>query len=324
MKTRVDWGAWLSMAAIAVVCVVVASRWLPALGEGGDPAAEPASPAPEAASPRDEPLRPVKKPKATDNLRRETRSGYSINAPQHSYELAPELGEISDLALAADGQSLWAVHDEQPTLFRIGFDGQVLEQVDLGKKGDYESVAQVGDSVYVGRSDGEILVVDPKAQKVLERIDVHRRVGMACDMEGMAFDPKGQRLLLSCKNESLKSRQNGKAYELWEVSLDTKKVKKEPAYEIAEKALDQVGVKGKEFAPSGIAVHPKTGDLYLVSSRGKMMVVVGQDGEVKSAEDVDQKVHRQLEGIAFAADGTMYLSDEAHGHKAMLHVVSAP
>lgn len=340
---RADWGSWVSLVAIATICIAVAA---PLLRERSQLAAKEPAPSKVERSGRSErtsPRRPEVAPERSSAPMPEPKSdvvadakpdvapepkgsGYRINEPTRTLELAKSLNEVSGLSVANGGGSLWAVHDERGTLYRISMlDGSVQQEVDLGKRGDYEAVEEAGDRVYVARSDGVLLVVDPAGKSEPEKLTFTKDVGLACDVEGLAHDAKNERLLLACKNEGWKtSRKDGKAYELFAMDLETRKVKDEPAIVIRAKDLDAHGVKGKTFAPSGLAVHPKTGELYVLSARGSMLVVLSPSGEVVRVDAIDAQLHRQPEGIAFAEDGTMYVSDEAHGREATLFVINRP
>ena len=351
---RTDWSSWVSLVAIASVCIAVAAPLLTRRSEVA--AQEPTTPKAERSgrtersSPRRPDVVPERKPSMVPEQQKElvpdekpnvvpdtqpdvvperkagTRTGagrYKINDPSRTLELGKALAEISGLSMAKGGDSLWAVHDERGTLYRLStLDGSVQQEVDLGKRGDYEGVEEVGGRVWVVRSDGVVLVVDPSGKSEPEKLTFTRDVGLACDVEGVAHDARNERLLFACKNEGWKSsRKDGKAWELFAMDLETRKIGDDPAILIRAKDLDAHGVKGKNFAPSGLAVHPKTGELYVLSARGNMLVVLSPSGEVVRVDTIDPEVHRQPEGIAFGDDGTMYLSDEAKGHEARLYVI---
>jgi uncharacterized protein YjiK len=74
-----------------------------------------------------------------------------------------------------------------------------------------------------------------------------------------------------------------------------------------------------ELDPSGIAVHPKTGELYLVSTKARLFMVLDPTGVVLRIEHLDRAVHPQPEGISFTADGTMFISSEGRGGTAVLN-----
>lgn len=343
---RLDWVTWVSLAAVAAVCIAVAA---PSLKHHELPTPKVFRSARTERSERSAPKRPdvvperkpsmvpeqwkagvpdetadvVDEPKK-DLVPEQAKSrGYRVNSPSRSIELGKALNEISGLGMAKRGDSLWAVHDERGILYRISvLDGSVQQEIELGKRGDFEGVEQVGDQVYVLRSDGVLLVVNTSGEGEIEKLVLTRDVGLACDAEGLAYERAAKRLLIACKNEGWKSSsKEGKAYEVHAFDLESQKVKDKPAFVLHAKDLDEHGVKGKAFAPSGLAVHPKTGEIYVVSARGEMMVVLSAEGKVVRAERLDPDVHLQPEGIAFAEDGTMYIADEAHGRRAMLHII---
>ena len=76
--------------------------------------------------------------------------------------------------------------------------------------------------------------------------------------------------------------------------------------------------KANNFGPSGIAVHPLSGDIYVLSSRGKILVQLDAEGKYLDAWKLDKKNFKQPEGICFAPNGDMYISNEGRGGKANL------
>ena len=78
----------------------------------------------------------------------------------------------------------------------------------------------------------------------------------------------------------------------------------------------------KDFAPSGLAIEPTTGNLFILSSQGHLLLVVNPEGEIKTIQFLDRFQYRQPEGICFDANGTLYLSSEGKGGTAKLYVVS--
>jgi uncharacterized protein YjiK len=58
-------------------------------------------------------------------------------------------------------------------------------------------------------------------------------------------------------------------------------------------------------------VHPKTKDIYLISTALKRMVVLNAvDGTIRFAARLDKNLLPQPEGIAFDETGNLYLSSE--------------
>lgn len=289
VSSRVDLGAVLSLVAIAGVCVAVMVSTMPSLPE------------------------PIHSPDPAKKREKKEDSGEEpLPKPSRTIELERALREISGLALASDGKSLWAVHDEKPLLYRLSvIDGAVEEKIELGELGDYEAVEVAGGRVWVARSDGRLSVVDPTGKEPTEQLAFTKDLGMPCDVEGMAWDSRRSRLLLACKNQSLEDG-NDRVFPVYALDLETRKLDPEPALKLP--------LKDKGFGPSGLAVHPKTGELWVVSSQGGKLVVLSPDGEVRKVYALDGKVHRQPEGIAFGHDGAMYISNEARGQTPMLYI----
>lgn len=254
---------------------------------------------------------------------------YALDAPARAVELPPALTELSDLS-SADGDSLWAVDDEQGALFRISVrNGAVLETVPFGGAGDFEAVAMAGGVVFAGRSDGALFAVEPQTGKAeLLKTALPRD----CDLEGLAYDPAGKRLLASCKRpQGTKAK---RSWPIWAIELATRTLSSEPALSISRQAIEawrqQHPAKGLKHAdeqldPSGLAVHPKTGHLYLVSARGHALVVLAGDGTLLALEPLPAERFPQPEAIAFLPDGTLVIGNEArNGEPARLLVYRAP
>ena len=44
-----------------------------------------------------------------------------------------------------------------------------------------------------------------------------------------------------------------------------------------------------------------------------MLLIINQAGEIQHMVKLSKKIHRQPEGITFAKDGTLYISNEGKG-----------
>ncbi len=341
MKRQTDLSTWLSLLAVAVVCIVIGFRMLPDASPAIDPAdtksllpprgtekaihANAESPSPIAAMFTGDEQPPHGNP---DGGPVPSTWVYALAAPDRTYELPAELNEISDLAMAADSKSLWGVTDELGTVYRIDLaDGGIAESHDFGPRGDYEALVLLNGTLIVGASDGLLFFLGgPDAgTRTLDTT-----LGPACNMEGMAYDPSRRKTLLLCKTELPKLPKGRKSFGIYAMNPETNAVVREPVIVLPRQAIDDyVGTHGndpslksnmgEEFAPSAIAVHPKTGQLYLLSARGAMLVVLEPTGTVVKVAGLNPLMHAQPEGIAFGADGTMYISNETRGAHAMLY-----
>ena len=143
----------------------------------------------------------------------------------------------------------------------------------------------------------------------------------------MGYDQKNHRLLLAAKGKMAKDPTFSRS--VYGFDLNTGELSKEPIFTIdleqvqsylnsdePVKYLEKISEKldpaqgGFTFGTSGIAVHPITGNYYLISSVGKMMMVLSPKGEIIHIEKFKKKIHPQPEGICFERDGTMWVSNE--------------
>lgn len=336
LRSKLDWGTWLSLSAIAAVALAVG------FSVTGDPAEPVAEVAPEPdqaqAAPEEEQPAGKKKDEKKDEKAAPAQAGGGdrLSKPDSTFELPSELNEISGLSASTDPGALWAVHDERGVVFKVSTkDGSILEEIEFSKKADYEGVEEVDGKLYVARSDGVVYIVDPQTKKATE-LNFSDQVGKKCDVEGMGYEASKKRLLLACKAASTETRKTTeKEFEVFAMDLGTQKLADKPAYAVTTKSIDAYvkahadrpelkDLKGKDYGPSGLAVHPKTGEVIIISSTGQMAVVLNTKGALIRIHALERSVHSQPEGVAYGADGTLFLSNEARGKTPLLHVFKLP
>jgi uncharacterized protein YjiK len=92
-------------------------------------------------------------------------------------------------------------------------------------------------------------------------------------------------------------------------------VNNEPLLTISLKKLKK-DFNVKDFYPSGITKHPKTGNYLLVSAKGDNVIVeVDKKGNIIGSIKLKESIHRQPEGITVLSDFSLVISDEAAGKK---------
>ncbi|MEL6720372.1 MAG: SdiA-regulated domain-containing protein, partial [Bacteroidota bacterium] len=74
----------------------------------------------------------------------------------------------------------------------------------------------------------------------------------------------------------------------------------------------------KSFAPSAIAIHPITKDWYILSSVGKLLVVLDQEGNIQNVEKLSARLMKQPEGLCFDTNGDLFITSEGDGGKGRL------
>ncbi len=255
---------------------------------------------------------------------------YHLNDPDLAFDMPNELKEISGLSLTSDGQMLAAVNDEKGIIFLLDkSNGAIKSRIQFKDAGDYEGIEIVGNDAWVCKSNGTLYQVKNFAEPNPE-VQSHKSfLDKENDLEGLAHDPANNRLLIACKGHSGYTDDAGDKKAIYAFDLATKTVSKTPAYlltlsdledflktsgeEDANKKLERINAPGSgelKFSPSGIAIHPKTGDIYITSARGNTLLVLDAKGKVQHLERLKKSVHGQPEGICFDADGTLFISNE--------------
>ncbi len=267
---------------------------------------------------------------------------YQLNRPNETFLMIDELNEISGLTIAKDGQSLWAVQDEKGKLYQLDIkNGEVLRDIKFHKAGDYEGIEVVGDDVFVVKSTGTIYQVKNAGTNEQTMTKFNGFLSRENDVEGLGYDAANGRLLLACKGvpatgESFEEIRYKKV--IYSFDLKNSNLNDQPTYSIQLericKYLDQnktlkqyeklktffnAGKENLTFNPSAIAVHPHSKHIYILSSVGKVLIMLDSKGKIIGIEKMDKSIHRQPEGIAFAADGTLYIANEGKGGKARIH-----
>lgn len=241
---------------------------------------------------------------------------YHLSEPESIWEMPSELNEISGIALL-ENQKIIAENDEEGKLFIYNLKNNSIEQTILfGKDGDYEDVAINGETAYILRSDGTIFeIINYKT--IPKTIKHHTFFSQDDDTEGLFFDAAKNRLLIACKGNS--SVLESKKYRLiYEFLLENNTLNPKPIITISEKEIKKKYNNANYFAPSGIAIHPITKNIFVLTSVGKMMAEYSTEGKLLNVFDLDYPHFQQPEGISFDKNGDLYISNEAKGKKANL------
>jgi len=238
---------------------------------------------------------------------------YAVNAPDATFELPDELEEISGLTALSNGH-LGAVQDEDGLLFEIDPEtGRVLRVEAFGDDGDYEGVEATPDALWVLKSNGTVYELQRAGETDIETESFNTDLSSRNDAEGLGYDAEGNRLLIALKEHPGEGL--GKVRAIYAFDLATRELSETPVLVLDR---DLVDANGLNFKPSALAVRPGTREIYILSSVKKALLVVLPDGTIQSAVALSPELYRQPEGIAFAPDGTLFVSNEGAGGTATL------
>ena len=263
---------------------------------------------------------------------------YDLDEIEKVLSLPPVLVEISGLSYDPKSGHLIAVNDEKAHFYFLDTnDGSIVEDIDFGKKGDYEGVEKVGDMVYAVKSNGNIY--EYNLSNSTSSPTMKTALNPSNDIEGLGYDRKNNALILACKGNSqinkIEIRKTSKAF--YSFSLDSKSLNIKPTFTLSDEDLltcfeeltsHKDWSKNKrskrmnrvaKFSPSAIAIHPFTSEAYILSSVGNTIVVADTDGTPKNVITLDKDIHRQPEGLCFDEKGNMYISNEGRGLVAKIY-----
>ena len=255
---------------------------------------------------------------------------YDYASPKLIGELPKELDEISGLSVAPSHRNeLLAIQDEEGKIFRLNAKtGGLLWAITFWKDGDYEAVEAVGDEIWVAKSTGTLYQVSNPGEPNQKVEKYNTELTGENDVEGLAYDKSKNRLLLACKKDAKDDGNDKNGRYIYAFDLASKTLSKKPVYAIeleavknylaaCEKTTDHerlcdffISRDEYDLAPSALAVHPVTGQLFLTSSVGKVLMVLNPDGRIDYMERLNKKLFAQPEGLAFADDGTLFISTE--------------
>lgn len=245
---------------------------------------------------------------------------YDLSREEGTELLLPRaLEEISGLAMTPDGR-LFAHDDERAVFYQLDMEtGGILKAFSAGIggiAGDFEGIAVAGDRFYLSNSMGEILeTVEGRPSSAMD-FRLHRTgLGSRCELEGLAYDPQANTLLLPCK-EPREKKLDGHIV-VFSVALSSMRPLSVPRIFIPLGDLETLGLKD-EFYPSGIEIHPETGRILLISAREEAILETSYQGSLLDGRKLRRRVHPQPEGITFAPDGSLLLADEGQRGRARL------
>lgn len=228
-----------------------------------------------------------------------------------SWELPDILEEVSGIAYMGNGL-MACIQDEDGFIFIYDLDKRkIVRKIEFAGPGDYESITLAGSTAYVLRSDGKIYEVNHFLSKPMVRTFYkHKESGK--NFEGLEYDEKNNRLLLSIKERS------GKEYRpVYSIDLQSGQIEEEPAFRIAfrDPIFSVIGKRNTErnLRPSEITIHPHTGKIYILEGINPKILILNEDGTPEKIHLLSREQFRQAEGLTFGENGELYISNEGNG-----------
>ena len=258
---------------------------------------------------------------------------YDFDRPAWTITLPGKLREISDITVLSQNE-IACVEDEQGIVFVYDLEAKrITDEVHFASHGDYEGLAVVGSQVYVLRSDGVLFqLASLKRHTAVQKIELHLPFR---ESEGLCLDSAHSRLLIAPKSHE----QSGKGKDsrpIYAYDLRQQILVQTPVFDVSVREIRRFAKhhdlpiprrpkKNGEsmhyalhFMPSAIAMHPVSGEVFIISAVDHVLVSSDSIGNVTGYAVLDAEKFRQPEGIAFLPNGDMLISNEAAGKVATL------
>ena len=232
--------------------------------------------------------------------------GYNFSKP-YIYKLPTTLDEISGLIFYPKDSGIFAIQDEKGWLFKIHLKNPLqIERWKFSNGADYEDLSLVDSTFYVLKSKG---IVEKFKFATPDSVSLQSfPVGEGKnEFETLYYDSVMQQLVLICKNCEQDSRKEVSGF-----AFDPSSGTFSPSFKIETATIrEELGEDDKfRFKPSAAAIHPLTGELYIIASVNRVLVILNKDHSVKNAYKIDPALFKQPEGLTFTPKGDLIISNE--------------
>jgi hypothetical protein len=232
-------------------------------------------------------------------------------ANKKEYVLHDDLLEISGLAWV-DSNRIAAVNDERGELYLVDLANGAHTSTKFAGKGDYEELVKTDSSWFILESNGDLHEVDMNSGRHKKyKFDLEKKI----EFESMVWYNRQHKLVIISK-EQRKRRDRIVAYSF---DLASRTYDPEPFFHISFKDIfTKLENYNAECKPSAAAINPINNKLYVIASVGKLLMVCSLKGEPEKIFKLNPNHFPQPEGISFANNGDMYISNEGLEGKATI------
>ncbi|WP_297338515.1 SdiA-regulated domain-containing protein [Algoriphagus sp.] len=245
--------------------------------------------------------------------------GYEL-AEVNKIFLPGTLDEISGLAWKRPNE-IWAIEDESSIIYSIDpKSGNIKRKQKFAKNKDIEDLLLAQDTAYVLQSNGNLYQIHEPLTKGFTTQIHEFPIDQKRDFEAIVTLDTEPSLLLFCKVcnwDKTPAQASVYRFDLVQKKFDTEiyMILKRSDIQAAFRSMDLSEIK---IQPGAAAIHPITREIYLLSSTDRWLLVMNQQGDFLGFHHLPPSLFKQPEGITFAPDGTLYISNEARDGRANL------
>lgn len=232
--------------------------------------------------------------------------------------------------VAVDPTTIACVQDEVGAVYFVDLTGErPVREEPFGPRGDYEGLARVGDDFWVLRSDGELLRLRQRGERLHVADRVRLPAGFA-EWEALCYDFDLRLLLVMPKHHDAAADHHLRP--VFAVDPATLRVLADPVatIDVRRLAADAAGrgivlpTKGRgDGTRADLRLHcsellalPGRGELLVLSATDHALLRVDRTGGLLGYRALDEHDLPQPEGLALLPDGRLLVASEGddHGH----------
>jgi hypothetical protein len=239
----------------------------------------------------------------------ESPAGYDLNQPL-VIKLPIELDEISGVAYYPKDTCVFAIVDEYGMLYKVFLNRpKQIEKWRFGTASDYEDLVLLDSTFYVLTSTGTIAAFNFLSPDTLAYKEFPlTSIGKGNEFEILYYDKSLNKVVMICKDCEV-----DKKHHLSSFTFDPQNQQYDNNRFVidVQRIAALAGEEKMKFKPSAAAIHPLTGDLYIISSINLLLVVADKNGTARQVFRLDRGTFKQPEGLTFTPGGDMIISNEA-------------
>ena len=235
--------------------------------------------------------------------------GYNLNKPQ-IFKLPASLDEISGVVYYPKDNSVLAINDERGWLYKIFLSKRnEIQKWKYAGGADFEDLVLVDSTFYVLQSNGRLISFKFLKPDSVKASSYQLQVPGSNEFEILYLDKEKNALIMVCKDCQADDKNSLSSYAF---DLESQSFSPKPAFVIDVRKIETLmNQKGLHLKPSAAAIHPVTGELYIISSINKLIVIADKNGNPQKAYRISSKLFKQPEGITFSPKGDLVISNES-------------
>jgi len=224
------------------------------------------------------------------------------------WQMPDILKEISGISYISSNRFA-CIQDNKGSIFIYNTSGDSLEKIiPFWDSGDFEGIALAGNTIYAVRSNGILYAVTNYKRKNPTIKEYRTSLTEKQNVEGLCYDEKNKRLLLAIKSNELNTKDYKGIYAfdlVKKVFVDEPVIKIDLNDPVWKNTSDE-----QKIRPSDLAVHPVTGDIYVIDGEEPKLIILSPTGAIRSLQQLKRTQFRLPEGICFSKKGDLFICNE--------------